>query len=669
MPNEHCGPWKGSEKFGARHHHLAGTMKNSPRREHRRSKPVEVAEGDFTVDVKTLTIEVPRLGLVRQITHLGLLIDEPEHAEALRCIAAYSLRYSKSTASGRINYLKRLLRELHTNYGSKQEIGRQISDGKTLSEIINDLTAKSRLEVEPSTFNERAKELNAILRELTSCGLIREAIQIKTVRGARRKSVPRPDLIALNPHLAVGLSKPDSPNGIAEQQLQIYGDTLVTLRRALEREYLKAKQQFEEGQKLISQASPNVVETFQAAQKLGGRAETKALQLLFPEDNDEIALANLLKIYRDCYQLKPGKGKKGNFHAFMSTQVKRFGGAEALTNLLTLGTKGIVAAAAHLQVERNVNPSLLFPLEVDYESPSDDANHVLIHAIKRRVGPEEIPLLLPLAEEGWKVTSASALRGVLECNQWVRDTYPDLSKKLFAYISYQGPTTLTQETYAKYLEQIGKSCGLRRLLSSSIRPTGAVRALSNGDMHTVAQELQQAPESTSTAGYIQGAQSMLVARIRDYQENLQIGIAAGVPGALEALGYRPSEIELLKSKAKRTGLGFFCRNPDDAPSKNPTDGECNDVGRCSRCKVKLFVADPLSIAEQIAIDQILTSRMEELSSEEPQRWESVWVHMLAFARVAIQRVQSSYYARHMREANQLAKQLIEAGYDPTELKL
>lgn len=639
-------------------------MKRPNRRAHRRLKPVEVSAADYTVDVALRRITVPSHGIDRRFPGIELLVGEANVHAALMAVSEYSLRYTSSTATGRLIVLSRLLKQITTAREqmntSTSEIAIQTVDiMKELTTVVGAIVFK-----EIPTKAEFLKTLNSILGELTSCGLL-AFTPFAIPPGSRRKSNPRPDLVKLNPELQTAPALPQANRDVSSYQMAIYVDSMERLRTVMEDVVLTAAKKFELGSKLIEQAPSKIIVDYQKALAFG-RGSRQLFEEIFPSDNDDVALANLLKIYRDHYYIKPGGGTDGVIHLRLAQAVKRFGGAANVADHLTLSARTVTAIAALLLIERYVNPSLVLSLPTSYERPTDDRNMILVHGVKLRVGPEEIPLLLPLTDTHRKLTAATALRMLFRCNSWVRATYPQLTEALFAYISYFGPTTLSQEVFADHINEIGKSNGFTKVLPSSIRPTGGVIEIARGDMHTTSQRLQQAHGSSSTHGYLLGAETMLVARMREFQENLQIGIAATVPAALEKLGYSGEKALHAKEKAKRTGLGFFCR--DEEKSRITSNGECQIVGHCASCHVKLFVADPLSIGEQIAIDEILTARMEKLYADDPERWESVWVNMLAFAKACVEKVKSSYFSRHLKEARQLARQLVDSGYDPTKLR-
>lgn len=640
--------------------------KSAPRRLHRRAKAVEIINGDYSVDVAKREIHIPAMNLKRTIPNIQMFVEETDIGRALGCIAEYSLRYARTTITGRLVCLNKLLEILQSRFRTKKQLNRHsLKEGK-LQAILEKILRES--EKSAPTHAHWIKEINAMVGELASCGYVREFTPIPVPGGSRRNSKPRPDLIALHPHLAVGGSNAIAGEDLQAKQYLVYVNSLESLRRALEDEYITAKQIFDAGTLLLAKANPHAVDAYKHAVSIGGKRATKLFDKVFPVDDREQALANLLRIYRDHYKCKPGRRIKGVFNHYVQKQIIAFGGADNLCNHLTLQARTIAIVVALLQIDRYVNPSLALALTSDYESPTDDPNVVTIHSIKLRVGPEEIPLSLPLQEEGKRVSSATALRELLAGNQWVRDTYPKLKHSLFAYMGSFGPTVLSHETYAKHLRELGKAHGFSHLLSSSIRPAGAVKELGNGDLHSVAQRLQQANGSTSTAGYLKGAEFMLVARIRDFQENFQIGIIGDMPSVFKSLGYTPAQAKAAKERARRTGLGFFCRSPEDAPRKASDGGPCEELGKCATCTIRLFVADALSIAEQLAIDRIISKRMEELACDDPIRWESTWVNMLAFAKVVLTKVKSSHYSKHLRAAEKLADELIKRGYDPIQVR-
>lgn len=629
---------------------------------------VEVVQGDYQIDMRRREIFIPKMKLRKTLPNLDMLVEKRGIAKALGHISEYALRYSFRTITTRLNELNALLEVLRKKFGSKAILDRNTREHEPLQQLIEKITKEEKSHRRPSTNAEWIKNLNLILGELASCGVIREFQPIAVPRGSRKNTKHRPDLVALHPQLAVGASNATAGVDAAAKQYLVYANSLENLRRALEDEYLTAKRKFDEGMALLGLASPNIVDRFKSALKMGGRRATREFSEIFPAEDKKQQLANLLKIYRDHYFLKPNRRIKGVFNAYLQGLINSFGGATELCDYITYSAQTITAVVTILLIDRNVNPSVALGLLNNYESPTDDTNVVVIHAIKLRVGPEEIPLSLPLYEEGRKVTVAVGLREIFAANQWVRDTHPEVAHSLFAYMSHIGPSTLKFETFAKYLDILGKKHGFDRLRSSSIRPTGAVRSLGEGDLHSVAQQLQQANGSTSTAGYLSGAGFMLVSRMRDFQENFQIGIVGEMPDVLRSLGYTPSQAKVAKERAKRTGLGFYCRDPNEAPLRASNEGHCQEVGKCSTCKIKLFVADPLSIAEQIAIDRIISRRMDELSCEDPVRWESTWVNMLAFAKTVVSKIKSSYFSKHLRAAEKLADELIERGYDPTGVK-
>lgn len=646
--------------------------KQSQRRQHRRQAPVTVHDGDIVdrkdglvLHIKTFSKEFDFSGWVNVFGRIAA-------RKIAYASATFYLRYTKSTVANRHALVTKFLS--HCKQIEPQGVSKNSKktfsnlEKVTWQRLIDHFTITQRKHLAPSSYGEVVKMLNVYLEELGSCGLVPAFKPVQVPKGARKSVkhyLPIAAAVQAKPSdVSDELQETAEERRHASRELRRHTESLATFRETLEAEFLKGMAQIELGEQRLQRARSDIVEQYCHALTLASRPRTRALEALFPESDVEQSASNLLVLFRDYFGQFPTQ------HELNSPTLKAIQklGVQELKSQLTLGVRPLVAALAMLQEETGVNPSYGLSLECDYEQPTDDKNIVLITSVKLRVNLEPIDFELRINDGVHQVSVASALRQVLKCNQALRTGA--LANKLFVYNGWHGIAEVSAQQYALILPKISKDAGLGRVLPSNVRPSTVLRAIAapHADAHTARQRLRHATNSTSSFGYVAAAAPVFESRMRDFQEMYQVGLAGNVPGALESLNYSKDQIKTLKAAAERTGLGLYCVGVDRTDKPQNPDGSCAALGTCSQCPAKLFVADPFSIAEQIAIHELLTTRMNELETDDPIRWQSTWTPMLALSTVILQRVKTSHYARHLRNARRLASEMLSIGYDPTLLR-
>lgn len=454
---------------------------------------------------------------------------------------------------------------------------------------------------------------------------------------------------------------------IKDAYVRLSKEHLGSLTRAAESEFLKWSSHYDRGQALLEGAEPSVLRIYDA-NKFRSASDWARL---FPIDDDDLTIANLLLLVRDRfngivtltntlpYPMKDRFGKA----------VSRAGGVYALDAMLHLHRDAVAAAAILYMLDTGANLSTALSLEVDFERPTSEAGMVEFFGVKARANYSAIYDVLPINEPGRQISTVKALRGVVDMTALLRKNFPELGASLFVFRFFRQPSVADSGFLADQLKYLLNRYELPKswLLSAIRTAVGVSHALD--DSRTLAgmkRRLNQKSDEVAR-GYALHfpIQKFLEAEMAKYQQLFQVGIAANLEGAFEWLRMPPAEAAKLIEEAKNKGLSFLL--PSDAPDENDAtpaseDDEISDP-------TYVFMTDEGSLSEVIATKRSLEANMEKLKGESTARFNELWIELLAFSSAVVESAKRSTFAYLMPQAERNAEKLLEAGFDITELRL
>lgn len=550
-----------------------------------------------------------------------------------------------------------------------------------------------------------------VLDELASCGLLATVNPVEPPKNLHLTKVPRPSLVelaatksatkeeksALVRHFrSIGVPVDDleaerfielvaglltqeerrDPRKATEAYTAKASEYINTLKFAAETRFLKWQKHYEDGQRLLTSADKNVLAAFPNG-LLHAERSSAAVQRFFPRDDLDSATANFLLLMKEFFQGRVPSAEKLE-HPWRARYMKliaRLGGRYHLDAMLSLHRDAIAAAALLYILDTGANVSTTISLETDFERATSDPNIVEFFAVKSRARYAAIYDVLPVNEPGRRVGTVKALRAVADMTADRRRQFLQLGKKLFIFSYFHEPSVAGGEFLANQLTYLLAEEGLppQWTLSGIRAAIGIIDTLDGtGTLNGLRRKLNHGGSSfATTASYALRwpIRKQLELEMSKYQRQFQAGVASNLEGALQWLHRTPEEADALLEDAKRTGLGFLCAAPrGGARRADPAGSSCSKVGECADCSVRLFVMDEQSLAEVIATNLSLKANMSRLEMESAERFDEVWVDLLAFSTVAMEEARRGPFAYLVSPATKTAEQWIAEGFDISDLR-
>jgi hypothetical protein len=550
-----------------------------------------------------------------------------------------------------------------------------------------------------------------VLDELASCGLLIDVPPKEPPKNLHLTKVPRPSLVelaatkpasaeeksALVRHfrsigvpvddaeaerfieLVAGLLTPEErrdPKKATAAYSTRATEYLNALKSAAEARFLEWQQHYSEGQRLLASADPQVLVAFPDGLLPTERASPE-FRRFFPKKDTNRARANFLLLMREKFQ---GRVPSSETLARPCRErhvklVVRLGGRHYLDAMLSLHREGVAAAALLYIADTGANLSTALSLETKFERATSDANYVEFFAVKKRAGYAAIYDVLPVNEPGRRISTVKALRAVAAMTSDRRKRFPQLGKKLFVFTWFHEPSVAAGTFLSTHLAYLLKSAALPRqwTLSGMRAAVGIVDTLDGtGTLNGLRRKLNHGKSSfatTATYALRWPIRKQLELEMAKYQRLFQAGVASNLQGALQWLHKSPQEAAALLREAERTGLGFLCAAPKSGARPGTHAGtKCGKVGECTGCSVRLFVADEESLAEVVATNLSLKANLARLEAESAERFDELWIELLAFTTVALEEAKRGPFAYLVPRAARKAEQWLAAGFDITDLR-
>jgi hypothetical protein len=451
---------------------------------------------------------------------------------------------------------------------------------------------------------------------------------------------------------------------------------LASLTAAAEAKFLHWQQHYLAGQELLKMADPEVVTAFEEGQ-LGAKAPWEVFDRFFPKDDARLSTANLLQLVNAKFlgRMPAAHQCDERWRYRYVPLIRRLGGRLYLDAMLALHREAVAAAALLYILDSGANVSTALSLETDFERATSEPNVVEFFAVKARAGYAAIYDAMPVNDPGRAISTVRALRVLKEATEARHRDFPGLGASLFVFTFFHEPSVASGVFLAKQFQYLLKATNLPvGWKLSAIRTAIAVGAAldGTGTLAGLQRKLKHAPTSQrTTEGYalVWPVRKKVELEMAKYQRLVETGVASNVQGALKWLNRSEAEATQLLAEAERTGLGFLCASSKSGARPGTDQGsDCDKVGECFACHVRVFVADEQSLTEVIATNLSLTANMERLESESANRLDDVWIELLAFTTVAIEEAKRSHVAYLLPRATRTAQQWIGNGFDITQLR-
>lgn len=698
-------------------------MSFSPTRPHKRRGAIDVRDDQVSRIPDTLQYRVLN-GIIYDFSALGNQLGPALANLWATELCRYYLRYAVATTRARHRALMAMFEWMGTQNSLRQDQlrahARKLYSDKSdiWKKLVADYAAKDLLppfesgEITGTTYAENLGNLWLPLDQLAAVGLAARCPKPALPHNYHASGKPRPTLLELQrgnaplevvaelvarvkqlgitdiegetAHLIQALAgrvKIESISTEADFARAIYllnDESLVQLRGLVEKEYLHWAAIFDEGQALL--ASAEDVATFEIALALGLPREKRNAELkaLFPENDERAARGRMLRYLQDVYYGMPPSSEGSKWPTVMRAVYQRLGGQEKLDAAFAIHRQAVGAAALLYIIDAGANVSSATNVLTDFERPDDNPGLVIVDTVKPRVGPESIYSTLPIQASDVKVSAVQALRGIKAMTAARREQLQSQPNDILFIFWWQGKLHyLDDQAIARCLNYILRDGGLAHAyVPSSIRGAVGIQASSAADKvgshDPVRIRMKHGPNSTATPlyGLRLPLKLLLERRIRHFTDTLQIAWASNTPHGLKAIGIKDVDVASAIAKVVRTGLGPHCAVQSTGPATKNVDahGTCRDVGECPSCIHKIVVADLQAIAESIATRDLILEKQKELEASDAPRYEHVWIDLLAFSTVFIEKVSTSASAHLLPRAKLLAKELRASGFDPTQLR-
>jgi len=135
----------------------------------------------------------------------------------------------------------------------------------------------------------------------------------------------------------------------------------------------------------------------------------------------------------------------------------------------------------------------------------------------------------------------------------------------------------------------------------------------------------------------------LAEHIRRFQHLFEAAVASGIRDVACHLGIAEQDLVERKSVAMETGLGFVCLQPTHGIQPGTTIGErCDRLERCHQgCPARRFVPTEQGLISLVLTNLSLKAAMDVWIVRNPDRWQAVWMTLLAETEAYLERLFTS----------------------------
>ena len=454
------------------------------------------------------------------------------------------------------------------------------------------------------------------------------------------------DAIAFANTLAIERARrSDLPESLPEAVRTLCDERLVELRKAASAIFKAWRKTYQEGRELLAQAEHDGLHMFGMLERERGRGWRtprwrELNQELFPRSEPRKALANLLAVVEAKFDGVCPKTIDEAWGSYWGYRFAAVGGARAVQAYLCPPRLVVSAVVCLYLCESGVNSDVALRMKANAIRESQRPRHIIVAGRKGRARNRPIVRELPLRSTVDGCTSAGrALRFYADAVSPLRNGREKVP--FFAHVSRRGFQALVDwHLYQDFSAIVATSERLAslRIYPAMVRSTVLLsRQLRHPDSLEAVQMFAQHERDTTTMGYVRKLpyRMILEQRMRQFAEKFEVAAAdrdtwekMGRPGAgwREAIG-----------RARRTGLGVWCQDPEAGAQPDvPKGTACHAVDRCLGCSKFLVVADEESVADMIVWSKALEDAEPAWLDGNPERWTEHWVPWRAFFSVILE---------------------------------
>lgn len=470
----------------------------------------------------------------------------------------------------------------------------------------------------------------------------------------------------LSSHSAESLQSDDA---LVEAMQRKTTELLETIRNLAEEKVIFWRQVYEEGQCLLKIAKPDSRKKFEIALAKKGKLRTSLYAEIFPGFNLNQALANFLYICQENYGgIVPSATLFADSQLFDKLMI-RFGGKFRVGAMLNAHTDAVVGAMLMYLVDSGANVSVVRAINAKFEIPTDEPGWYKIASVKVRAGYKPIVENFPETDTAFRMTTIQALRFIEEAGQFVRSKNKKITNILFFHCLYSAPSIISEDVISNRLRYFLRDANFNSLCLTpgAIRPSYIIKyaLLGNGDILTAQVLADHAGGSGVTETYALRwpIRMMYIKLIREYTESLEHQLFFGVEDASKMFGVSEFDAHGILKHAIRTGIGVSCRNPlaGVAPGSIVNE-DCTNVSYCHGCEMKIFHITQGNLLDVLLVREHLVTKREEYEALRAAKWEKVYLPMLAFAEVVIEKVGRSRHAHMLKVLKVECDKIINDGW-------
>lgn len=131
--------------------------------------------------------------------------------------------------------------------------------------------------------------------------------------------------------------------------------------------------------------------------------------------------------------------------------------------------------------------------------------------------------------------------------------------------------------------------------------------------------------------------------IRPFLSLFEASLLSKDGAASSRLSAGAEEMARRKRAAADSGLGFQCADPFAGVQDGIPEGtRCTKIESCATCSLVRFVPSEGAYRDLVLAERSLAAAQDRFISQNPRRWRSVWLPLLALVRATIQRLEESH---------------------------
>jgi hypothetical protein len=632
------------------------------------------------------------------------------------CFLAYSSVVARSTAATNYHAARLLLCFLTIN---RETLGQLIpilesdytkATARAWEEALalwrDDLIGNDA--ISPVTKHGYIKSVNMLLRKMISRGVIPEITFLNSIPKARKASRATPSLAELHFHdikekskkileetlsgfggtaverqvkedfLASLLSEAGDITGNpieqAEALFQINRGRLKLLRSCAVKDFIKWRDSSLRGINLVRVCDLTFEEIAGIVdyRHKDLKKRSSALKTLFPEDEQDVSLARLLKYFVDHPKYRgriTWPQREIPPHWFFNL-APRFGGFKPLQDYLFPPVELTASVITLILCDTGANVSVALTLLRDCLEDSKERNYMVLKGNKMRAGGKIIFNELPIKDPLNEVSCVEAIQTYQMISGTLRGLATEkVANQLFLYFGLSGsvrnPPIYRWNNYfrafcnrhpeLKDLKIQSKMVRVSVLLQASMdKDAGLFAANARGDHASIA----------TTYDYLARYPNHVIwaAMIRKFMNLFQAVSIIDIKGAAEKLGLSSEQVERLFNEACRTGLGVICLDPKAGVQPGSKKGtNCAELQNCPTCPNCIVVATAEYLKDLILWNEHLERHRQEWENSRPERWGKVWLPWLVFTQVVIEQASRGRTVKEFKRARALANEQTNNG--------